>query len=126
MRATRAAKRRDQRFGRFAEAASAIALRLRGFRILDRRVRLAGGEIDLVARRGDLVIFVEVKARPTAARAGEALTVGKLRKVESAIRLWLSRRPDLAGASLRLDGMLVTPWRWPRHVEGVAELRITF
>lgn len=68
----RPARERDRRhaagFGRRAEWLAALLLSLKGYRILARNYVVRGGEIDLVARRGSTVIFVEVKARPASMR----------------------------------------------------------
>jgi putative endonuclease len=105
--------------GHRGEALAALALRLKGFRILARRYRTPAGEIDLIARRGNLVAIVEVKARPTLAEAMDAVTPYALRRIESAADLWLSRQPDHARLSLRFDLVAVLPRRWPVHVTGI-------
>lgn len=105
--------------GHRGERLAAWALRLKGFRILARRYRTPSGEIDLVARRGDLVAIVEVKARPTLAEAMDAVTPYALRRIEAAADLWLSRQPDHGRLSLRFDLVAVLPRRWPVHVPGI-------
>lgn|SRR5690554_882844 len=105
--------------GHRGERLAAWALRLKGFRILARRYRTPAGEIDLIARRGDLVAIVEVKARPTLAGAMDAVTPYALRRIEAAADLWLSRQPDHARLSLRFDLVAVLPRRWPVHVTGI-------
>ena len=62
-------RRRAERGGRRAEALAALWLRLKGWTILARRVRTPVGEVDLIARRGRTIAFVEVKARASAADA---------------------------------------------------------
>lgn len=110
--------------GRRAELLAALALALKGYRILDRRYGVNGGEIDIVARRGNVVAFVEVKARPTREEAAEAITAWKQRRIEKAAAVWLTRNPWAMSATLRGDALLVEPRRWPRHVEAAFELRI--
>ena len=105
--------------GHRGETLAAIALRLKGFRILARRYRTPAGEIDLIARRGDLVAIVEVKARPTLTEAMDAVTPHALRRIESAADLWLSRQPDHARLSMRFDLVAILPRRWPVHVPGI-------
>lgn len=113
-------RRRAERAGRWAEAASAVALRLRGYRILARGYRCAVGEVDIVARRGAVLAFVEVKARATRAAALQALSARQRRRIERAAEAWLAMRPERwpepLGPTIRFDMMLVAPWRWPRHV----------
>ena len=90
---------------------------LKGYRILARRHRTRFGEIDLIARRGDLVLFVEVKARRTLMEAMEAIGHESERRIEAAADIWLSRQADYGKLSMRFDMVAVLPWRWPVHVE---------
>ncbi len=108
------------RRGRWAEAACAWSLRLKGYAILARR-HVTGrgtgaGEIDIVARRGHVIAFVEVKARPTLRQAAEAVTARQRWRLTRAAGAFLARRPDLAGCQARFDAMLVAPWHWPCHL----------
>jgi putative endonuclease len=96
---------------------AALALMLKGYRIVARRYRTRLGEIDLIARRGELVAIVEVKARPTLTEAMEAISRSSERRIEAAADLWLVRQPDYARLSLRFDMVAVLPRRWPVHVE---------
>ena len=105
--------------GHSSEAFAAFALMLKGFRIVARRFRTKGGEIDLIARRGDLVLIVEVKARPTLEQAMDAIAYGAQRRIEAAADLWLSRQPDYGRLTLRFDMVAVLPWRWPIHVADI-------
>lgn len=111
-----ARKRAAFRLGHRGEWRAALALLLKGFRPVARRYRTALGEIDLIARRGDLVLIVEVKARPTLEQAMEAVGQGAERRIERAADLWLARQPDQARLSLRFDLVAVLPRRWPVHV----------
>lgn len=74
------------------------------------------GEIDIIARRGRLVAFVEVKARASADAANEALNPRQRRRIERAAGWFLAQHPDIGACDLRYDLMLVTPWRWPVHI----------
>ena len=113
---TDAARRDADRFGRFAEARCALGLRLKGYRILARRHRSRMGEIDIIARRGRTLAFVEVKARQSLAAAAESVTARQRRRIRDAAQLYLVGRPHLAALDLRFDVMLVERWRWPRHI----------
>jgi putative endonuclease len=106
------------RAGRRAETVATWWLRLRGFGVLTTRWRTKVGEIDLVARRGDLVVFVEVKRRATLAAAAEAVTASNRARVVRAAEHYLAGRPDLATCRVRFDAVLLAPWSVPRHVEG--------
>lgn len=112
------------RAGQWAETLAALSLVLKGYRILARRYVVRGGEIDIVARRGSVVAFVEVKNRPTLEAALEAVTAGKQRRIERAAAVWLARNGWAAGSVLRGDAVLVPTRRWPVHVPDAFTLRI--
>jgi putative endonuclease len=109
-------RRKAWRWGRLAESGAALLLRLKGFRILARGYKVPVGEIDLIARRGRLVLFIEVKARASADAANEALNPRQRRRIERAAGWFLAQHPENAACDLRYDLMLVTPWRWPIHI----------
>lgn len=113
-RAARGAKAR--RRGRRAEAIAAWLLRFKGFRILARDLRLRAGEIDIVARRGDVIAFVEVKARRDHAEAGEALRHRQRVRIARAASAYLAQRPDMRHLAPRFDAVLIGVGGWPRHV----------
>ena len=110
---------RAYRKGFTSEWLAAAALLIKGYRIVAWRYRTKLGEIDLIARRGDLVLIVEVKARASLAAAMEAVAFQSARRIEGAADMWLSRQPDYARLSVRFDLVAVLPWRWPVHVENV-------
>jgi putative endonuclease len=111
-------RQRAERGGRRAETVAAWWLRLKGWTILGRRVRTPVGEVDLVARRGRTVAFVEVKARATAAEAGSALDDYRLRRVAAAAEA-LAHRYAKTGDDIRIDAMFIVPRRLPRHLQNV-------
>jgi putative endonuclease len=105
-----------ERSGRRAETAAALWLQLKGYRILERRVRTPVGEIDLVAARGRMLVFVEVKSRATLAAAQEAVTPEARRRIAEAARLWVSRRRSMQDWRWRFDIVALAPGRLPRHL----------
>lgn len=107
-----------ERRGRGAETLACWYLRLHGWRILARRARVRGGEVDIVARRGRTLAFVEVKARATEAAAGFALDDWRLRRVVTAAER-LAPRFMRAGDDVRIDALFMVPGRWPRHLANV-------
>jgi putative endonuclease len=115
----RSRKLRAYRLGFRAEALASLALLAKGYRIVARRYRTRLGEIDLIARRGDLAAIVEVKARPSLDEAMDAIGRETAWRIEGAADLWLARQPDQARLSLRFDLVAVLPWRWPVHVEDI-------
>ncbi len=107
-----------ERRGHRGEAVAALWLQLHGWRIVARRLRTPVGEIDLVARRGCTVAFVEVKARATVAEADMSLDRNRLRRVAAAANAVLPRFVR-AGDVSRIDAVFVVPRRLPRHVADV-------
>ncbi len=107
-----------ERRGRRAETLAAWWLRFHGWRILARRVKLRGGEIDLVARRGKLVAFIEVKQRATTSAAGIALDRHRLRRVAAAAEA-LAPRFARPGDDIRIDAIFIVPRQWPLHLANV-------
>lgn len=110
------ARRAREYLGRQAETRAAIALRLKGYRVLGRRVRTPAGEIDLVVRKRAVVAFVEVKARRTRARAAEAILPAQRRRIVRAAAYYVAANPGLASLTQRFDAILVEPRKWPHHI----------
>lgn len=104
--------------GRGAETLACWFLRLQGWRILARRARVPGGEVDIVARRGRTLAFVEVKARATEEAAALSLDDWRLRRVVIAAER-LAPRYMRANDDIRIDAIFVVPGRWPRHLANV-------
>jgi putative endonuclease len=113
-----APRRERERGGRRAETLAAWWLRLKGWTILARRLRLPVGEVDIVARRGRTVAFVEVKARRDAAGAALALDEYRLRRVAAAAGA-LAHRFAREGDVTRIDAIFILPRRLPRHMANV-------
>jgi putative endonuclease len=110
-------RRQAFRRGHLAEAAAAWLLRCKGYRIMGRRVRTPMGEIDLIARRGGTLAFVEVKARPTRDVALEAVSPRQARRMVGAARYWLGTQPPAsARGDWRFDIVVVSPYLFPRHL----------
>lgn len=108
-------RQRAERRGRAGEAIAAWWLRFHGWRIVGRRVRTRVGEVDLIARRGRTVAFVEVKTRATAADRDMAIDRHRLERVAAAANL-LAHRHAAGGEDIRIDVILLAPWSRPRHI----------
>jgi putative endonuclease len=104
-----------ERRGRRGEWLAAWYLRLKGWRILARRVKTPRGEVDLVARRGRTVVFVEVKWRERASELGYAIDEYRLRRVAAAAEA-VAPRFTRAGDDQRIDVLLLAPGAFPRHI----------
>jgi len=104
------------RTGISAESRAAAYMVAKGFRILARRWKSPAGEIDIVARRRRLLVFVEVKARNTIDEAAESLQARQQRRIAAAAEAWLAAYPDASIQDLRFDAVLVAPGKLPRHI----------
>lgn len=119
---TAAERRRAEASGRLAEAATVALYLCLGYRPLARRLRTPVGELDLVARRGGTLVFVEVKLRDTEVNAAEAVTLRNRRRMAAATRWWLARNPAHGRYTIRFDAVLWTPWSWPRRIAGAYDV----
>ena len=99
-----------------AESRAAAFLIAKGFRILARRWRSPLGEIDIVARRRRLLVFVEVKARATIDDAAESVNVRQRRRIAAAAEIWLAANPDDSIRDIWFDAILVAPGKIPQHI----------
>lgn len=104
------------RLGLSAESRAAMFLIAKGYRILARRFRSPFGEIDIVARRRDRLVFVEVKARDTADAGFEAVSERNKRRIIAAAEAYLAKNPGLESMEIRFDVIAVTPGRLPSHI----------
>ena len=111
-------REKAEKRGRGAEGIAAFWLRLHGWRILARRARVPGGEVDIVARRGRTLAFIEVKARATEEAAALSLDSYRLRRVVTAAER-LAPRYMRAGDELRIDAVYVVPRKLPRHLANI-------
>jgi putative endonuclease len=104
------------RTGISAESRAAALLLAKGFRILARRWKSPVGEIDIVARRRSLLVFVEVKARAKLDDAAWSVTERQRSRIVAAAEAWLAAYPDERIRDIRFDVMLVAPGRVPQHI----------
>lgn len=109
------------RVGISAESRAAAFLVAKGFRILARRWKSPAGEIDIVARRRHLLVFVEVKARNTLDEAAESVLARQQRRIAAAAEVWLAAHPDDSVRDFRFDAILVAPGKMPRHIPAAFE-----
>ncbi|EJJ31053.1 YraN family protein [Rhizobium sp. CF142] len=108
-------RRKALRRGAAAEYIAAIFLMLKGYRILVMRYKTKLGEIDIIARKGDLAVFVEVKARADETGAVDAVSYASQKRIRAASDLWLARQRDYARLSQRYDIVAILPGKLPRH-----------
>jgi putative endonuclease len=109
------------RVGISAESRAAAYLVAKGYRILARRWKSPLGEIDIVARRRKLLVFVEVKARATLDAAAEAVSERQRARIAAAAEAWLATYPQPKVLDMRFDAVLVAPGKLPRHIQAAFE-----
>ena len=103
--------------GHGAERRAAWWLRLKGYRVLALNWRSVAGEIDLIARRGAILAFIEVKQRVDADTATLSLAPQQRRRLARAAGLFVAQRPELADLTLRFDLMAFGRMGRPVHVK---------
>jgi len=109
-------RRRAHARGHASESLAALWLRLKGYRILARRVKTHAGEIDLVAAAPfGPVCFVEVKARADARAAADSVAPGQQARIARAACLYLAGRPRLSHRGSRFDIIAIAPYALPVH-----------
>ena len=104
-----------------AEARAALYLAAKGFRPLAKRWKSPAGELDLVVKRGRLIVFVKVRARPRLEDAAEAILPRQQRRIVAAVGAWLAAHPEHAGYDMHFDAVLVAPGRMPQHIVSATE-----
>jgi putative endonuclease len=104
-------------FGHRGEALAALYLRAKLYRIIGRRFKTPVGEIDLIAQRFGVTVFVEVKARKRAETEAETLGAINRRRIVRAAQYYLMRHPHLAETPLRFDVIFLARGRLPRHLK---------
>ncbi len=114
----RPAKQKANRRGRRAEWFAAISLRLKGYKIIERGFRTRSGEIDIIARKGNLIAIVEVKYRKNLSDALNAAGYTSQLRIADAANIWLSAQRDADKLSIRFDIIAVSPGKWPRLFPG--------
>ena len=102
--------------GRRAEVMAAIWLMAKGYRILGFRLKTPQAEIDLLAKRGDVLAVIEVKQRLSLESALECVRYDQRERLRRAGAALAARRPGLKGAAVRLDLLALAPGRLPRHI----------
>ena len=109
-------RRKAYRAGRGAERLAGWWLRLKGYRIVATGYKTPVGEIDLIARRGRVLAFIEVKVRPTKREAVESISPRQQDRIARAAEWFLNSRPDFAAMTCRFDAVLVVSRKLPIHI----------
>jgi putative endonuclease len=102
--------------GRRAESIAALTLQLKGYVILARRVKTGRGEVDLIARRKNVLAFIEVKMRKTKTDPARVLSANQMQRIVNGATGWAAQRAWSQNCQWRYDLIMVTPWQWPNHI----------
>ena len=117
------AKRKAYRLGHYAEFFAALMLRLKGYSIVARRYKTKVGEIDIIARKGKLTIFCEVKARNDYSSAAYSLSQKQISRITRTAEYYMANlKKDDSNINYennlyRCDMILIVPWRWPVNIK---------
>lgn len=117
----RAERQQREKQGRRAEDVAAIFLRLKGYRILEKRYRTPLGEIDLIAEKNNLIAFVEVKYRKKLEDAQWAITPRQVERIQRAAELFIAQHPEFLHHDQRLDGLYVRANGLPVHAKQIVD-----
>jgi len=104
-----------------AENAAVLFLRLKGYKILERNFKspkgTGAGEIDIIASKHNVIVFIEVKRRTSLDSAAEAVNERvQSRRIKGA-EYFLMTHPELADKETRFDVILIAPNRFPEHIQ---------
>lgn len=113
---SKAERKRAEARGRRAEFTAGLLLRAKGYSILASRVRTPLGEVDLIAKRGRIVAFVEVKQRRNRRNTHQAVSQRNWQRIAAAAETWMARKPHLSECDWRYDLIAVAPWKLPQHM----------
>lgn len=105
--------------GYYGEFLATFLLRVKGYRILAHRYKTFCGEIDIVAKKGDQIAFIEVKARKNEEKCLIAITQKQLLRVQRASQVFLKGNPQYQNSFIRYDVILVADWHLPIHIKNV-------
>ena len=102
--------------GHWGETKASFLLMLKGYHILEKRYKTPFGEIDLLARKGNTLVAVEVKSRHSLDEAALTLTSHQQKRIEKALSYYLMGKSNLFNQ--RFDVILIAPWTFPYHIKG--------
>ncbi len=95
--------------GKKAESVACVYLEKNGYTIIERNRRLGRGELDIIALKGEILTFVEVKGHKNRESSLDAMHTDKQRRMISAAQTWLGQHADYANTQCRFDLIVVTP-----------------
>ena len=101
-----------------AERKARVWLSLKGYKILETRYKTPVGEIDILVRKGDDLIAIEVKARPTEDEAKNAIPESQWQRIARAVTFYQTKHPEVVACNIRFDAMFIIPTKMtPLHIQ---------
>jgi putative endonuclease len=113
---TQISRKQAEKAGRWGETLAALMLQFKGYVIIDRRVQTPRGEVDLIARRGNVLAFIEVKSRTKQVDPATILTATQMQRIVNGATGWTSHKTWTTNCQWRYDLIIVLPWRLPLHI----------
>ncbi len=115
-------KKKAEKWGRFAEQYAILYLTLKGYQLIAHRSRTKFGELDLIMKKKECLVFFEIKARKNKKQITETLSYRQKVRILNSAKYWLSMRPSLTSFFIRFDAIFVSKWGWITHVSNAFQL----
>lgn len=119
-------RRKAYNQGKWSELFAMVYLRIKGYRILSWRYRTPVGEIDLIVKKGNTIVAVEVKHRPTYTQGVEAVKFKQRKRIIRAMECYLQRHKKFENLASRFDVVILQPLRWPQHLKNAWDSMVEF
>lgn len=103
--------------GLWAESLAGLFLRLKGYKILEQRYKTRSGEIDIIAKNKNMIVFIEVKNRQTQNQALHSLTPKMKQRIGNAARYFIAQNPSYIDHDMRFDLITITPPFFIHHLD---------
>jgi putative endonuclease len=114
-------KNKSYKLGLFAESIASVYLRFCFYTVISRRYKSDVGEVDIIAKRGNSLIFVEVKARRNKDEAYVAFTTHQQKRIVRTAKLFIARNPKYHENDIRFDLILICPIFFIKHIKNAWE-----
>ncbi len=108
-------KKRHYYFGIIAELVAATILIIKGYSILKRRYKSKFGEIDIIAKKSNMILVVEVKARSSKIIAEEVLNKNQICRIKNAAQFFISQNKNFQNCDVRFDFIEINKFLFPKH-----------
>lgn len=107
--------KKTYQFGLLAEKVAISFLQIKGYKILHHRFKTKFGEIDLIAQKGDFVIFIEVKARKKSTNIEEVLSQRQINRMKVAAQIFIDQNQPFQNHNFRFDFIEINSFFKPTH-----------